>query len=303
MRITKLPRVLVAVVTACTLVLVDGPAGATTAATTTAPAPTSEPPPPPPSEPAPPPGSEEPAPPAAAEAPQEGDAWAGSEIVRHEGKQGQPYAGKRRRILGNDVSRWQGEVDWRLVKRRGAKFSYVKATEGTGFRSPTFEQQYNGAARVGLIRGAYHFARPDVSSGPRQANYFVRHGGGWSRDGRTLPGMVDLEYNPYGETCYGRGRTGMIRWIKGFSLTYKRRTGRRPVIYTSTSWWKKCTGNTPVFSGAHHLWIARYNSRIGELPAGWDEHLIWQFSDRGRLPGDQNYFNGSMRRLKQLARG
>ncbi len=49
-----------------------------------------------------------------------------------------------------------------------------------------------------MIRGAYHFATPDTTSGAAQANYFVDHGGGWSRDGKTLPGALDIEWNPYG---------------------------------------------------------------------------------------------------------
>jgi hypothetical protein len=51
----------------------------------------------------------------------------------------------------------------------------------------------SGATNAGLIRGGYHFARPDVSSGATQANYFLAHGGGWSADGRTLPGALDIE--------------------------------------------------------------------------------------------------------------
>jgi hypothetical protein len=47
-----------------------------------------------------------------------------------------------------------------------------------------------------MIRGAYHFARPHTTSGVIQAEYFVDHGGGWSGDGTTLPGALDIEYNP-----------------------------------------------------------------------------------------------------------
>lgn len=45
---------------------------------------------------------------------------------------------------------------------------------------------------AGLIRGAYHVARPDQSSGNAQAAYFLAHGGGWTGDGKTLPGAVEL---------------------------------------------------------------------------------------------------------------
>ncbi len=44
-----------------------------------------------------------------------------------------------------------------------------------------------------MIRGAYRFATPDATSGAAQADYLVDHGGGWPRDGRTLPGVLDIE--------------------------------------------------------------------------------------------------------------
>ncbi|HET6709212.1 lysozyme [Amycolatopsis sp.] len=230
--------------------------------------------------------------------------FAGSQIAKVEGVGEAPgvlYGGDDQQ-LGHDVSGHQGPVDWRGAAGSGAKFVYVKATEGTGFVNPQFAQQYNGSYNVGLIRGAYHFARPDISDGAAQARYFLAHGGGWSADGKTLPGALDAEYNPYGETCYGKDAAGMVAWLRAFSDTYRAATGRPPTIYTSTSWWKRCTANNGGF-GANPLWIARYNSFVGELPAGWSVHTIWQFADRGTLPGDQNWFNGSADRLRALALG
>ena len=43
--------------------------------------------------------------------------------------------------------------------------------------SSTFDSQYTGAADAGLIRGSYHFAHPDESSGATQADYFLENGG------------------------------------------------------------------------------------------------------------------------------
>ena len=232
------------------------------------------------------------------------DHYAGSQIALVEGVGATPGVQYRAedQLLGHDVSGHQGAVDWDGAAKIGAKFVYAKATEGTGFINPQFAQQYNGSYAAGLVRGAYHFARPDVSSGADQANYFLAHGGGWSHDGRTLPGAIDAEYNPYGETCYGKSPGDMVAWIHDFSDTYRAQTGRYPTIYTSTSWWKRCTGNNGGF-GANALWIARYNSFIGELPAGWGVHAIWQFADAGSLPGDQDWFNGSADRLRAFALG
>jgi GH25 family lysozyme M1 (1,4-beta-N-acetylmuramidase) len=61
------------------------------------------------------------------------------------------------------------------------------------YKSSTFSSQYDGATSAGIIRGGYHFAHPNLSSGATQAKFFVAHGGGWSGDGRTLPGALDIE--------------------------------------------------------------------------------------------------------------
>lgn len=61
----------------------------------------------------------------------------------------------------------------------------------------------------------------------------------------------------------------MVSWIRDFSNTYQARTGRYPVIYTTTDWWKTCTGNTSGFQTNNPLWVARYAASIGELPAGY----------------------------------
>ncbi|MFJ9590332.1 lysozyme [Streptomyces acidicola] len=208
---------------------------------------------------------------------------------------------------GHDVSSHQKNVNWSKAKSKGARFVYVKATESHTYRNPYFGQQYNGSRKVGLIRGAYHFAVPNKSSGTTQAAYFVRNGGGWRADGWTLPPALDIEYNPYDKKkrCYGLSRTRMVNWIKAFSNEVKRQTGRRPVIYTTTHWWKTCTGNSRTFGANHALWLARYSpAGAGELPAGWKVWTIWQHDNgSGSLPGDQNLFNGSMTQLKRFAKG
>nr|QNJ46218.1 GH25 muramidase [Clavicipitaceae sp.] len=201
-------------------------------------------------------------------------------------------------VQGHDVSHWQGNINWGAVKAAGVKFTYIKATESTNYIDPSFNANYVGATNTGLIRGAYHFARPGDSSGAAQANYFVSHGGGWSADGRTLPGALDLEAG-----CSGLSQSAMTAWIRDFSNTYHARTGRFPVIYTTTSWWKTCTGNASGFQNDHPLWIARWGPSPGELPAGYGFHTFWQYADKGPLPGDQDNFNGDEAGLARLARG
>jgi lysozyme len=232
--------------------------------------------------------------------PPERDHEMGSQIREHEGGEPNPEqdVSPRATVAGIDVSGHQRNVDWQHWWNNGQRFAFVKATEGTGYANPYFAQQYNGSYNVGMIRGAYHFALPDRSSGAAQANYFVDHGGGWSRDGKTLPGALDMEYNPYGNTCYGKSPSQMTAWVKDFSDTYHSRTGRWPVIYTSTSWWGSCVDGD--FSSTNPLWVARYASSVGALPFKWGFHTIWQHSSS---PIDQNSFNGRYDQLQALANG
>ncbi|MCW2946612.1 MAG: Lysozyme [Actinoallomurus sp.] len=230
--------------------------------------------------------------------------WLGSQVAKHEPARGnmviRPSAVQ---TAGLDVSGWQGNVNWSAVAANGAKFAYVKATESTTYTSTYFSQQYTGAYYAGLVHGAYHFATPDTSSGAAQADYFVAHGGGWSRDGKTFPGMLDMEWNPYGSACYGLSASGMVNWILSFSNEYHARTSRWPVIYTATSWWSQCTGNTGDFSSTNPLMLANYNGSPGPMPFNWGFQTIWQYADHGTFPGDQDVFNGDMSRVTALANG
>jgi GH25 family lysozyme M1 (1,4-beta-N-acetylmuramidase) len=205
-------------------------------------------------------------------------------------------------LPGLDVSSWQGNVDWAAVAANGARFAYVKATESTTYVNPYFTQQYVGAYQVGLVRGAYHFALPDRSAGAAQADWFADHGGAWSADNQTLPGALDIEYNPYGPTCYGLNQAAMVSWLTSFINQYRARTGRWAVIYTSTSWWQQCTGNYAGFGASNPLWIASWSSNVGPLPAGWSTYAFWQWSNQPvQFPGDQDVFNGSQDGLVTLA--
>ena len=202
---------------------------------------------------------------------------------------GRPPAG----VPGIDVSSWQPHVNWGVVKADHLRFAYVKATEGTYYQSPTFGSQMRGAHRAGIVTGAYHFATPDTSGGAEQARYFAAHGGGW-RAG-ALPGVLDIEYNPYGsDTCYGLPPRAMIRWIRAFVSTYHASTGWWPVINTYTAWWNRCTGHSTAFAARDPLWVNARGRTARPLPAGWTSWTVWQWAETGAYPSDQDVIPASL---------
>ncbi|RAN79313.1 hypothetical protein B5P43_15490 [Bacillus sp. SRB_336] len=211
-------------------------------------------------------------------------------------------------VLGMDVSGWQtsdaghtqSSVDWAAQWRLGARFVYIKATEGTSFRDTSFSSHFVGASKVGMLRGGYHFAIPNQSDGATQANFFASNGGGWSADGKTMPPLLDIENNPYGASCYGLSQSHMVSWISAFSKQVQARTGRLPMIYTNYYWWQDCTGNSKAFTG-QPLHIAAYGTSDPWMPGGWSNYSVWQYSSTGPFAGDSNTWNGTQASLATFA--
>jgi GH25 family lysozyme M1 (1,4-beta-N-acetylmuramidase) len=203
-------------------------------------------------------------------------------------------------VAGIDVSSHQPSIDWSKVAPH-INFVYAKATEGTYYVNPLFDSEYEGPYDHGVIRGSYHFAVPSNSSGTAQADYFIAHGGGWSADGKTLPGALDIEYNPYGKACYGLSTGQMVNWIKNFTSEYAAKEHAFPVIYSTTDWWRTCTGDSAAFADEDPFWVANYGKTGGSLPSGWGYYSFWQYSDSGTQPGDQDLFNGPYAGLRTLA--
>lgn len=207
-------------------------------------------------------------------------------------------------ILGQDVSNHQPNINWAAQYAGGSRFSWMKTSEGTTYVDPTFSKHYMGARDAGLVTGGYHFALPSQSSGRAQAEIFIKNGGGWTADGKTLPGMLDLEYNPYpslGNTCFGMSQSQLKAWTWDFMNTYKEKTGRYPTIYSTTDWWNTCMGGTGEFKAAP-LHIANYSTGPGYMPGGSTSFDIWQFSSVAPFAGDSNVFNGSQAELDNFVR-
>jgi hypothetical protein len=128
----------------------------------------------------------------------------------------------------------------------------------------------------------------------------------WSRDGRTLPPFLDIEW-PWNDlpACYGLNQSQMRSWISSFMSQVQARVGVTPMIYTNVNWWNQCTGNSTAFAG-YLLDIVGCGSSPPSVP-GWGNHwTLWQYDVPGCQRGsdrDSNVFNGSLAQLAQLAGG
>lgn len=63
-------------------------------------------------------------------------------------------------IRGPDVSAYQSDIDWGLV-RTSSEFALVKITQGNGIVNPKATEQVLGASRAGLLVMLYHYCQPN----------------------------------------------------------------------------------------------------------------------------------------------
>lgn len=213
-----------------------------------------------------------------------------------------PIATKSQNILtGVDVSAWQDAVDFKALKQAGIGFAYLKSSEGKNHKDPNFQDNRKNARDAGIITGAYHYFRPAVPVMAQVDNFMAAVGTVESDD---LPPALDLEDKSLWRGYTQQEKTTMVlSWLK----EVEKRTGVRPVIYASPSFIESVLGSAPEL-GTYKLWIAHYTERNEpDVPAPFSDWLIWQHSDRGRLPGidgktDLNRYRGDATQLVAQAR-
>jgi GH25 family lysozyme M1 (1,4-beta-N-acetylmuramidase)/LysM repeat protein len=192
-------------------------------------------------------------------------------------------------LPGIDVSDWQGEINWDAVAQAGYEFAIAKATEGTGFVAHSFARNWAGIKGVGMVRGAYHFARPDSNAPSAEADFFVEQVGELEA-GDLL--ALDLE----------AGSGHLAGWALEWLNRVTELVGFGPLLYSSPGFLDGhgCTGNAEL--AEYGLWLASWRAMLPAPPSAWPFIGFWQHTDKAGIPGiqgacDGNFFNGPRDRL------
>lgn len=199
------------------------------------------------------------------------------------------HSPKRLDVHGVDVSRWQGDIDWDKLRRHGANFVYIKATDGGDHLDPMFMNNWQGANRAGLKRGAYHFFYwCRVAS--QQADWFIRN---VPRSEGALPPVIDVEWN-HQSSCKRRpSRATVLEKMQVFMDRLERHYGQRPIIYTTPDFYED---NLRGAFQNYPFWLRSTAEHPAKVYPGRD-WLFWQYSGSGLSRGvdgqiDLNVFHG-----------
>lgn len=198
-------------------------------------------------------------------------------------------------IRGIDISHHQGEIDWERLSRakigeESISFVFIKATEGQDYLDENFNDNFYQAREYGMLRGAYHYFKPNVPA-ERQAAYFLKQ---VHLEEGDLPPVLDIEES--GNLSVEQLQRAALAWLHAVEKRYH----AKPILYTNYKFKEKYL-STDDFS-PYPYWIAHYYVRNLKYSGTWK---FWQHTDRGKVNGirekvDLNIYNGSMYDLRKL---
>jgi len=230
--------------------------------------------------------------------------------------------------FGIDVSHRQndaGTINWNAVTNAGKRFVFVKATDGyrTSQSSPMitdfeFTNNMSAATSVGLLAGAYHFARPYINAATNEAALFLSVAGNYIGSGY-LPPVLDIE-DPSDDPPHNQVSTmppdTLSAWIRTWLQFVEEQTCVRPIIYTTRGILRDRIA--PSIAAMYPLWIATSGTTFGGTDiestptlggTSWPDWQFKQYQNEGNggaCPGitgkaDLNSFRGDFRALLELS--
>lgn len=176
--------------------------------------------------------------------------------------------------FGIDISHHQGSIDWKDLLLENdldsvISFVYCKATEGTDHVDSEWKNNRSALLDLGKPHGAYHFFSVK-SDALTQAQHFLNH---WKKEALDLPPVLDVETEAESDKI-------LIKSMKTWLQEVEKKTGSRPIIYTSLHFYE--TKFINEFKD-YFFWIAAYSRKPDYLN---DKRILhWQYTDQGNLPG------------------
>lgn len=178
-------------------------------------------------------------------------------------------------LWGIDVSRYQGNINWRKVAAAGVKFAMLRAvsTNKNGiYIDPTFEQNYKGARENGIPVGVYFFTyAQDEATQNKEFEMLFK-----ALDGKTLQYPVALDIEDKNTASIGKNKlTALVK--RGLDIIDQR--GYKPMLYTYTNYKAAYLDMTKL--AAYDLWLADYRNGVNQK----GKCQMWQYSSKGAVAG------------------
>ncbi len=174
-----------------------------------------------------------------------------------------------------DVSRWQGSIDWDVVKASGkidgVMLRALGYKGGKPYVDPTFERNYAACAARGIPVGVYFWLGSTATCGQADVTGLLRS----VLEGKNfqMPIAIDVE-DPKLKALTPAELSALVRLY----AAEIERWGLYAMVYTYTNFADTALDMDALV--AYDLWIADYR---GRRPTR--RHGMWQYTDKGSVPG------------------
>lgn len=179
---------------------------------------------------------------------------------------------------GIDVSGWQENINYEEVRNSGIDIVYMKASEGSNFVDPYFNQNYTNAKANGLKVGFYHYLTArSVEEAMIEARFFVA-----TISGKNPDCKLAMDFESFGSLTVSEINEIGIAFIR----TVESLSKKEVVIYSNTN------DATTIFEGEitnYPLWVAQYEVEEPTPNGKWDTWVGWQYTDLGEIAGINGY--------------
>ncbi len=176
-----------------------------------------------------------------------------------------------------DVSRWQGNIDWKQVKASGKVNGVMLRTVSTNtayggiYIDPTFEKNYWCCVEAGLPVGAYYYTKATTADYATKELVKLKV----ALEGKTfqLPVAVDVE-DPSLKVLTPEALAKIIK----MEAKQIEEWGLYAMVYTYTNFADTALAMNELTD--FDLWIADYRSKRPSR-----KHGMWQYTSSGRVTG------------------
>ena len=180
---------------------------------------------------------------------------------------------------GIDVSKWNGNIDWKAVKNSGIEYVIIRSgyrgsSKGALIEDPKYRTNIKGASEAGLKVGVYFFTQAvSESEAVEEASMVLEQIKGYKI---SYPIFLDVEASG------GRGdkvdKTTRTAVCKAFCQTIQN-AGYTAGIYANKTWLSEKMDAGSLNS--YKIWLAQY----AEKPTYSGKYELWQYQSKGRVTG------------------
>ena len=182
-------------------------------------------------------------------------------------------------VMGIDISKHNGTVDWNAVKNAGVEFvilrcGYRGSTSGVLVEDEKFRTNIKGATAAGLKVGIYFFSQAvNEMEAVEEASLTLS-----LIKGHKISYPVYIDVEAANGRADGLSAAERTKVVKAFCETV-RDSGYTAGVYSNKNWFAEKM-DTGAF-GNYRIWLAQYT----ESPTYTGRYEMWQYSSRGTIPG------------------